>query len=255
MIDLSKAFYTLDHGILISKLKYYGLSDLSLNLIRNYLSNRKQYVYWDRTMSSYKGVSIGVPQGSILGPLLYIIYMADLNNSSKLFRYIFYADDTTLYLNCDNNALNEEIINAELVKVVRWFNINKLTINPRKTKMMTFSYRKPVGNLNLLLDNVPILSVDEFNFLGLTVDKHLSWRAHINKIALKLSRTNFVLNKLKNFLRTVILRIMYFSLIQSHLNFGILLWGHTIKNDPNNQDILTKLQKRLLRIITKSTSL
>ena len=114
---------------------------------------------------------------------------------------------------------------------------------------MTFSYRKVIQNLNLVLDNVPIVAVEQFNFLGLTIDRQLSWKFHINKIALKLTRTNFVLNKLKRFVPIEILRIMYFSLIQSHLNFGILHWGHTIKDT----DILSKMQKRAVRIITNST--
>jgi len=244
-IDLSKAFDTLDHTILLEKLKYYGVMNKSLQLLSSYLENRKQYVYWNNSASEYKDITIGVPQGSILGPLLFILYMSDFQFSSNIFEFVCYADDTTLYTNRNTDEL---VLNSEINKVANWLKLNKLSINPKKTKLMTFSYRRNIPDPSIYLDNEKIASVDEFNFLGLTLDKHLSWKPHINKIVNKLSRTNFILSKLKNFLPINILRLMYFSLFQCHLNFGILNWGHTI----TSSDILTKLQKRSIRIITNS---
>jgi len=250
-IDLSKAFDTIDHTILIKKLEYYGLEPDAIRLIQHYLTDRQQYVYWNNNSSLCSDVSIGVPQGSILGPLMFIIYMADFENSSDLFSFINYADDTTLYLDISEPHVTTNLINIEIDKVSNWLKVNKLSINPKKTKLMTFSYRKKVDDPILKLGNDVITPVEHFDFLGLRIDKHLTWKHHINKTANKLSRINFVLNKLKRFLPLNILRTMYFSLFQSHLNFGILHWGHTIK-DGQPCDILTKLQKRAMRIITNS---
>jgi len=246
-IDLSKAFDTLDHSILLSKLEKYGLSELSLRLITSYLTNRSHYVQWNHSRSVLKNITMGVPQGSILGPLLYVIYMADLDKSSDVFNFIFYADDTTMYVNLGNET-NDDVLNNEICKVVKWLRLNKLTINAKKTKLMVFSYRKVVQEPQLMLNGIPIMGVDSFNFLGLTIDKQLSWKMHLNKVALKITRTNFILNKLKRFLPTEIMRIIYFSLIQCHFNFGILHWGHTIRDN----DIMSRLQKRAIRIISNS---
>ena len=247
-IDLSRAFDTIQHPILIDKLRYYGLSDLALSLVSDYLTNRYQYVCWNQTSSQPKEVQIGVPQGSILGPLLFLIYMSDFTQASDLFKYILYADDTTLVMDYDQN---DEIINIELEKIVYWLRVNKLTVNPAKTKLMTFSYRRNIVAPHLLLNNVEIESVNTFNFLGLTIDSELSWKQHISKMCKKLTYSNFILSKLKNFLPVDILRIIYFSLFQSHLNFGILCWGHNI-GQHNGNNILMKLQKRAIRIITFS---
>lgn len=177
--------------------------------------------------------------------------MADFLQASNLFKYILYADDTTLLMDYDKTLINDQTINNELKKVVTWLQVNKLTVNPAKTKLMTFSYRKNIAPPHLFLQNEAIESVDKFNFLGLTIDSQLSWKHHISKISKKLIYTNFILNKMKNFLPTDILRTLYFSLFQSHLNFGILCWGHIVCTQTNS-DILTKLQKRAIRIITYS---
>jgi len=251
-IDLSKAFDTLNHHILLEKLKYYGLCSNSIALLRNYLQNRQQYVCWNNHANSARtDITIGVPQGSILGPILFIIYMSDFKYSSNLFNFIFYADDTTLYLDTALGNINEAQINHELTNVVSWLNVNKLSVNSKKTKFMIFSYRKVPQVPNIILQTVPIEQVDHFNFLGLTIDKHLSWKEHVKKVANKLSRTNFILNRLKRFIPVDILRMIYFSIFHCHLNFGILCWGHTIKDD-TSCDILTKMQKRAVRIITNS---
>ena len=118
-IDLSKAFDTLDHDILLYKLKCYGLIGKSINLLKCYLTNRQQYVHYDNTDPNFLNISTGVTQGSILGPLLFIIYMNDIHKSSNLFDFILFADDTTLIRK--NIIYNTDIINAELSKLSIWF--------------------------------------------------------------------------------------------------------------------------------------
>ena len=138
-LDLLKAFDTLDHVILLQKLNYYGIKSVELKLFQDYLQNRTQYVSYDKTNSDMYRISTGVPQESILGPLLFIIYINDLCNASKLFKMIIYADDTTLYstLEVFGNYISKNL-NLELTKVADWLKLNKLSINIKKSKSMVF---------------------------------------------------------------------------------------------------------------------
>ena len=138
-IDLSKAFDSLNHKILLSKLKFYGVTGLSLDLLYSYLSNRKQCTLYNNTFSDFIGIKQGVPQGSILGPLLFSIYINDLP-SSNLFGFLMYADDTTLFCSIDKLNRNDRdiVINEHLDKVSTWMKSNKLVLNSKKTKYMLF---------------------------------------------------------------------------------------------------------------------
>ena len=139
-LDLSKAFDTLDHNILLYKLNCYGIRGPALNLFKSYLSNRQQYVEFRNYRSPYAPISIGVPQGSILGPLLFIIYVNDITAASDIFNCTMYADDTTLStsINCSENYNNCDLINSELSKINEWLIVNKLSLNTSKTKYMLF---------------------------------------------------------------------------------------------------------------------
>ena len=247
-IDLSKAFDTLNFDILIHKLQFYGLSGNSLALMKSYVTGRMQYILFNKTKSDLAIITTGIPQGSILGPLLFSIYVNDIINSSDKLQYLLYADDTTLYFNREHftphNANLE--INNELNKVMNWLKLNKLSLNVQKTKYMTFhKSQKNVTPLNLSIDDIPIDSVDEFNYLGIILHERLTWKNHINMVTNKIAKVSGILNRLKHIFPQNVLLSLYPTLIISHINYGMLLWGSDIRS-------VEKYQKKAIRNITNS---
>ena len=178
------------HDILLNKLQHYGLCDVAQDLLKSYLTNRKQFVQFNEHSSDMKYTHNGVPQGSILGPLLFLIYINDLPNSSNLFNFLMYADDTTLYCCLEDIASEDKAhtLNIELERVHSWLNANRLTLNVNKTKYMLFCKRRNnhTSELTLRLNNNDIQSVTEFNFLGLYLNSKLNWDTHINVIGKKI---------------------------------------------------------------------
>ena len=158
-----------------------------------------------------------------------------------------YADDTTLSTTLHTNSLCTTSINEGLTKINNWLQINKLSLNVKKTKCMIFHNRNKRFTPPLLhIDNIPIQRVTSFNFLGLTMDEHLDWKCHINKIASKISRACGIINRLKNTLPIEVRLTLYNSLILPHMNYNLLIWGHL-------QSRISKLQKKAIRIVTNST--
>ena len=228
-LDLSKAFDTLDHDILLHKLQYYGITGTTLDWFRSYLTERYQYVDYNGASSSMKLLTTGVPQGSILGPLLFIIYMNDIHTVSDNLNFTLYADDTTLtsplcsftYGGYHDINRVSTLINSEITKISEWLSINKLSLNANKTKFMIFhNYQKVMTDSDipqLEINNTPIERVTEFNFLGITINEFMNWGSHSVKIANKICRTLGVMNCLKRYLPLSALKIMYDSLILSHI--------------------------------------
>jgi len=244
-LDLSKAFDSLNHTILLSKLEYYGVTGMSHNLFNTYLSNRKQYVQYESFSSDLSNIKQGVPQGSILGPLLFLIYINDLPKSSKIFNFLMYADDTTLYCNIDNiDPLNRDsIINLELQNINNWLVANKLSLNVKKTKYMLFyKHPKTVPNLHIDINNNEIERVESFNFLGLHLNTHLTWNTHLSAISKKISRIIGLIYKMKLILPFNIVLSLYNTLILPHINYCLLSWGQ-------NCESILLLQKRALRAV------
>ena len=196
-------------------------------------------------------ITCGVPQGSILRPLLFLLYINDLPNTSKLLSFHLFADDTNIY--CLRKNLNdlELILNQKLHAVAEWMKSNRLALGILKTNFVLFHSKKlkPYKSLNLKIDGVNIQEVSTVKYLGVTFDSNLTWKNHVNELCLKLSKTVGIFSKLRYYVNVDILIMLYYSLIYPFLTYGIQVWGLTY---PTYLKPVTTLQKRVVRIMTFS---
>ena len=245
-IDLSKAFDTLIHDILLDKMSFYGVNGVAKKLLKSYLTQRQQVVEYNGFQSDSLEIKTGIPQGSVLGPFLFSVYINDLPLCTDMFNMIMYADDTTLF--CDINSIPdvEHSLNAELSKITDWLAANKLSLNANKTKFMVFhSDKKTVRYPKLHINATEIERTDHFNFLGLQLNHNLKWNTHINYVSLKISKVTGLLYKLKSVYPITILKSIYNTLVLPYINYCILSCGSQI-------DRIHLLQKRAIRNISKS---
>ena len=253
-MDLSKAFDIVDHTILLYKLKHYGIRGTALKWFSSYLNNRSQYTFVANCSSNHSQIKYGVPQGSILGPLLFLLYINDITKSSQNLEFVLYADDTTLfYTQPDLNNLKENI-ESELSKVTTWFKINKLLVNFDKTHFVPFQNRSinigaAVENIVINIDSHTLNKSDNVNFLGIHIDKYLHWKTHIDYVNNKVSKCIGILHKLKYYLPLVALRTLYNSLVLPYLSYCIPVWGNC---NQSNMNALFILQTKAVRICTGS---
>lgn len=248
-IDLSKAFDTINHDILIEKLNHYGIRGTPLRLLSNYLTDRTQFCSINNTVSSTSPITCGVPQGSVLGPLLFILYINDIIQSSHLLNFLLFADDTNiLYSNKDINALYE-IINHELKNLHDWFKANKLSLNVKKTNYISFGSKQYPPHHNILIDGKPITKTDYTKFLGVTIDNKINWQKHTKHICSKLSSALYLISRVKFYLPQQALRSIYYALIYPYLTYANTVWGNAANYLVNQ---IFVLQKRAIRLITHS---
>jgi hypothetical protein len=247
--DLSKAFDTVNHKILIKKLEYYGFRGVCNSWFLDYLSSRSQYVYFKGQKSVALDVTCSVPQGSILGPLLFLLYINDLSMTSSVFKFILFADDTNVFLSHHSLGHLFDIANNELSLIEQWFKANRLFLNIDKTNFILFHTKKKIDpdvNRSLLINDVPITQTNSSKFLGIIVDSHLTWKDHISTIVKKIAKNIGVLHRIKHCLPKSILLNLYYTLIFPYLSYCNISWG---SNYPSRLKPLIILQKRAIRLI------
>ena len=247
-IDFSKAFDTLNHDILLNKLATYSFSTNTIHLFKNYLTDRKQSVFINNVISDPYTITCGVPQGSILGPTLFLLYINDLVKYSYAFSTILFADDTNLFYSSNN--LNEDIdnINLNLEAIGNWCHSNKLTLNIQKTNfILVKNYQNNfVLNNTIKILNKNINETNTIKFLGITIDQTLSWSEHINLIRLELRKSLGLLYQASTLFPSSILILLYNSLVNSKLVYCLEAWGNAANTHLKKLFII---QKRFLRII------
>ena len=244
-LDFSKAFDTICHDILLKKLQKSGIRANYLTLFQSYLSNRTQYVEINGAKSLPSLITCGVPQGSILGPLLFLIYINDLNQCSEHLKFIHFADDSTLYAKGKTLSCLTSKINQELKKVVKWLRINRLSLNVSKSSYTVFSNCSQTALPQIIIDDISLEHSLCTKFLGILVDSKLNFASHIRNVCTKVSRAIGICNKLVTILPFHILRKLFFTLIYPFVTYGTEIWGHS----PSAQ------VKRLSKKIDKSVKL
>ena len=225
-IDLSKAFDTVDHVLLLEKLSKFGVNGLELDWMKNYLADRMQRTNINGHLSEASPVQIGVPQGSILGPLFFLMYVNDLPSVTKLCKVVLYADDTALFYAADDLQQIQNSLLSDFLLVSKWMDTNRLVLNVDKTKSMIFGTHQRLRNRNLFLNSndINIDVVNQFKYLGVVLDQHLNWESHGNMIAESVSRRLGAIWRIRKFLDQKTCELMVKALVFPLMTYCGVVW-------------------------------
>ena len=250
-LDFSKAFDCVDHTILLEKLEKLNMSISVINWFKSYLSDRSQTVNIGKHMSKPLPLSVGVPQGSILGPLLFIIYTYDLPfYVSEKCKIYMYADDSTLILSSESIAEIETGLNMSLDMIHRWSVKNKIKVNASKTKCMLIGSKKKISahELSVHINNNPVHNVKSFKCLGVTIDETLSWNQHVEYVKKTVSSKLAMLKRIRDCVTQKHMHTLILSLVMPSLDYCCTVWGDRYAS---HNTALNKCLKRAARIILK----
>ena len=246
-LDFSKAFDTVNHKIMLQKLNHYGIRGNALDWFESYLSDRSQFVTYNGTKSSKKSIKCGVPQGSILGPLLFLVYINDLSNVCKHTMAILFADDTNLFKKGKNIEIMQREVHEELQNIAVWLQVNKLSLHIKKTHFMLFCNKNVSRpDIELCISGQAISETRKTKFLGVIIDNKLNWKDHIMYISGKIARGIGILTKARKLLNRETLVSIYYSFIYPHMTYCNRVWASTYET---NLHKLIILQKRAVRMI------
>ena len=208
--------------------------------------NRKQHVVVDNQASSMQFIKCGVPQGSVLGPVLFILFINDICNVSNLLKFVLFADDTIIFCSNENTEVLQDTLIMELAKRVVWFSINKLSLHLGNTNYMLFRSRPPDLELHLKIYNAEIPKVTAIKFLGIIIDDRLNWKPHIQSVKSKLSCILSIMYKASKLITTAGMYTLYCSLFQPYMSYCNELWGNTYASNVN---CLCIIQRNVVRLI------
>lgn len=252
-IDLAKAFDTISHALLMKNLEEIGFRGTAYKLISSYLTNRMQCVEVNEIRSNFAKIEYGVPQGTILGPILFIIYLNNLFEIDAKGLVISFADDTAIFYEGENWESLKQMVENDFVKIKSWFDFKLLSLNIDKTVYVPFaSYSSTLPKFKSLeiIDNVSskftIISKPFAKYLGIMVDCHLKWDLHINYVTQKLRVHIHLFKFLKEILNIKYLNIVYIALVEPHIRYGIIGWGGVMNVYLNKLELT---QKRIIKII------
>ena len=248
-LDLRKAFDLVNHELLTKKLEIYGCDSLAVKWFTSYLEDRKQYVLFKKAKSETRDVTVGVPQGSILGPLLFMTYINDLPLTCSKTSIAMYADDSTLHASGKTVTELETKVSEDLESVSKWCNSNRMALNIKKTKSMLITTKQKMchlekKNLDICINGDNLQSTECDKLLGVNVDMHLTWKQHVKKVHTTVSRLLHLLWQIRSYLPTDARVTFYKSYVMPHFDFCSCVWG-TSTDLPK----LQKLQRRAIRLI------
>ena len=245
-LDVKKAFDTVNINLLLQKLHKYGVRHKSHKMLESYLSGRTQCVQIGNSYSTYKDITMGVPQGSILGPILFIIYVNDLPKLNNDMTCLTYADDTAIIFKNKSSTHLQHTLNTSLEQISEWFHANFLSLNVSKTCTQHYTTRSIQFQLDVRINNLPVKENENIRYLGVVIDKSLKFSKHIDYVTGILGRNIGIISRIRFCLDKKTAHTLYNSLILPYLNYCCIIWG---SNYHSQLARLVILQKRAVRLI------
>ena len=249
LLDFSKAFDTVNHKVLLDKLYHYGIRDNDLQWFQSYLTERQQFVTYNGDSSHKKTIKCGVPLGSTLGPLLFLVYINDLYHVCNKSIPILFANDTNIFFRGTDPKVMESEINTELHRISSWLKVNKLSLNIKKTHYLIFNRKKKCCcDVMLRIDKQLIEDVSETKFLGVIIDNGLKWKKHIQYTSKKITKGIGIIIKARHCLNKNALITLYYSFIYPYMTYCKHKWGCSAASNIHK---ISVLQKKVIRIICR----